>query len=322
MRVLFVSSGNSDRGIVSFIKVQGESLKENGIEVDYYLIKGKGVKGYIKNILPLRKIIKKGQYDLIHAHYSLSGWVARLAVPNIPLIVSLMGSDVYGGVDKKGKQKFSKNIYFSKILQVFLSSIIVKSQNLMDYVLFDKKAQIIPNGVDFKAFRPVAKKKSEKMLNLDLGKSIVLFLANPESSRKNIKLVKNALKKLNTKSIQLQSPYPLAHDDVPLYLNAADLLISTSYREGSPNIIKEAMACNCPIVSTNVGDVKWLFGDTPGHYLTSFDPSDVAEKILKALSFSKRFQTTQGRERLIELGLDTDTVSKKIIKNYKSVLKK
>ena len=104
------------------------------------------------------------------------------------------------------------------------------------------------------------------------------------------------------------------------YLNAANVLISTSFREGSPNIIKEAMACNCPVVSTNVGDVEWLFGDTPGYFLTSFDPSDVANNIQKALTFSKSTEAVHGRQRLIELELDADNVSTKIIKVYESIL--
>jgi len=87
MKVLFVSSGNSNRGVTPFIKSQGESLKEHGIDIEYFLIKGKGTRGYIKNILPLRRLIKNVKYDLIHAHYALSGWVAFAAAPCMPLVV-------------------------------------------------------------------------------------------------------------------------------------------------------------------------------------------------------------------------------------------
>jgi len=79
MKVLFVSSGNSKFGISPFIKSQGESLKENGVELDYYTIQGKGLKGYIANIKPLREKISKGNYDIIHSHYTLSGWTSLLA---------------------------------------------------------------------------------------------------------------------------------------------------------------------------------------------------------------------------------------------------
>ena len=107
-----------------------------------------------------------------------------------------------------------------------------------------------------------------------------------------------------------------------LYYNSADLLLLTSFHEGSPNVIKEAMACNCPIVSTDVGDVKRLFGEyTRCLYIHSFDPIDVAEKIKQASSSAKKHGQTNGRERIIELGLDSNTIAEKIIEVYNEVLK-
>ena len=79
MKVLFVSSGNSDIGISPLIKAQGDSLESLGIKVDYFLINGKGLVGYLKNIPRLKSILKKYNYDIVHAHFSLSGMVASLA---------------------------------------------------------------------------------------------------------------------------------------------------------------------------------------------------------------------------------------------------
>ena len=77
------------------------------------------------------------------------------------------------------------------------------------------------------------------------------------------------------------------------------------------------MACNCPIIATDVADIKHLLGDIDGHYLCSFDPKDVADKVEKALSFNGR---TKGRERIIELGLTNDLVAKKLVEIYKEIL--
>ena len=93
MKILFVSSGNSQNGISPIIKNQGESIVKAGIELEYFLIKGKGIKGYFKSIFTLRKHLKNNTYDIVHVHYSLSAIVASLAGAK-PLIVSLMGSDV------------------------------------------------------------------------------------------------------------------------------------------------------------------------------------------------------------------------------------
>ena len=94
MKVLFLASGNSEQGISPIIKNQGESLARLGIELEYLTITGKGIFGYLKNVWKLRSHFKSHNYDIIHAHYSLIGILASLAGMK-PLLVSLMGSDVY-----------------------------------------------------------------------------------------------------------------------------------------------------------------------------------------------------------------------------------
>ena len=102
-------------------------------------------------------------------------------------------------------------------------------------------------------------------------------------------------------------------------MNNVDMLLVTSLKETGPLVVKEAMACNLPVVSTDVGDVKWLFGNEPGYYVTSFDPKVVAEKIKLAVEFKEKYEKTNGRERILALGLDSETIAKKIISLYKKV---
>jgi teichuronic acid biosynthesis glycosyltransferase TuaC len=123
-----------------------------------------------------------------------------------------------------------------------------------------------------------------------------------------------------TNSVELITPYPTTHENVVKYLNASDVFISTAFMEGSSNVIKEAMACNCPVVSTNAGDAAWVIGETPGCYITSFDPEDVAAKLKLALAFSKTEGRTKGRERIMELGLDSETVAGRIVEVYGKAL--
>src|SRR5690606_30979119 len=98
--------------------------------------------------------------------------------------------------------------------------------------------------------------------------------------------------------------------------------VLTSFMEGSPNVVKEAMACNCPIVATDVGDVKWVLGETEGCYIASFDPSDFAEKIKSALAFARQKGRTNGGQRITELGLDSETIAQRVLHVYKQVIAK
>ena len=104
---------------------------------------------------------------------------------------------------------------------------------------------------------------------------------------------------------------------MPIYLNAADLLLSTSLWEGSPNIVKEAMACNIPVVATEVGDIKYLFGDSEGYYYTDPLPDRLAEKINYILDNELK---PEGRQRIIDLNLDYDSFAEKLISIYLEIL--
>lgn len=318
MKVLFASSGNSHYGIVPFIKNQGESLRKKGIQVDFFPVLGHGISGYLKNAKKLKKQVKSKNYDVIHAHYSLIGLVAMLALTKKPIVVSLMGSDAYGDYDINGKRKSGS--YFpmlvTQLIQPFVNAIVVKSENILKYVYRKNIASLVPNGVDFNRFKPMDKAECRKLLNLPQNKSIILYLANSEDPRKNYQLLEKSIPHIKKKYVEIINPYPIKNEDFPLYLNACDVFVLTSYNEGSPNVIKEAMACDCPIVSTDVGDVKKVIKGAKGCFLTSFDEIDLADKIDKALLLNTR---TSGRKHIDHLR--EEKIAEKLINIYKSTLK-
>ena len=100
-----------------------------------------------------------------------------------------------------------------------------------------------------------------------------------------------------------------------------NIKIRTSFAEVSPQFTVERMAFNIPIVASNVGDIQWLFGKKPGHFLTTFEPEDVAQKITLTLQFAETNKHTSGRKRLMALNLDSDTVAGKIIEVYNRITK-
>jgi teichuronic acid biosynthesis glycosyltransferase TuaC len=311
MKILFVSSGNSASGISPIVSNQGASLANAGCDVEYYLIKGRGIKGYLSNVIPLKQKIKKGQYVIVHAHYALSAYVAGLAGAK-PLVVSLMGSDVKGGN--------ASRVILKVLSWIFKwQAVIVKSKELGSGK-FDS-AHVIPNGVDTEQFLPEDRKQCCAKLGWNDNDVNILFAANPARKEKNFALTHEALKRIDTPNTALHVLDDIPHSELVYWYNAADVVLLSSLWEGSPNVIKEAMACNRPIVATDVGDIRWLSGNEPGHFISGFSQEEFAGKLKLAIDFSREHGLTNGRQRLLDLGLDSATVAGKIMEIYKIAAK-
>lgn len=305
MNVLFTSRAKKGGQVSPIVKAQGVSLSKQAF-VDFYTISGKGFRAYLNNIPSLKRYIRKTKADIIHAHYSFSGYTAALTFSG-PVVCSLMGSDIQVNSLKKFLITF-----FGRF---FWKAIIVKSSRMKEQLGLDG-VFVLPNGVNFDIFKPASPDEARNKISFNQKKRLIVFIANPERKEKNFSLAEEACSLLSEQSIfQLQPVYDVDHSLIPAYLSAADVLLLTSKWEGSPNVIKEAMACNCPIVSTDVGDVKEVIGDTEGCYITTFEPEDVAAKLKFALEFGKR---TNGREKIRHL--DDKIIAQKLVEVYKSVL--
>ena len=318
MRVLFVSSGNSKEGISPIVKSQGESLKKESIYIDYYLVKGKGIVGYLKSILILRDYIRGKKYDVIHAHYGSSALVAFFGIKKEKLVVSFMGDDLVGSNDSDGRiTKRSKIlIYVNKFFaKYFYHFNIVKSNEMLKVIDF-YNSKVISNGIDFDCFYEINKDIAKFFLEERIDIKKVLFCSNPSRPEKNYSLAKKAIDILDDRTIELKYIDGIDQKELIYHYNSSDCVLLTSFHEGSPNVIKETMACNIPIVSTNVGDVKEVIGKTKGCYLTTFDPENVAYNIKKVLNLEER---TTGRKDVKHL--ESGLVAKKIIKIYKTILR-
>jgi teichuronic acid biosynthesis glycosyltransferase TuaC len=324
MKVLFISSGTSKYGISPIVSRQGESLLNLGIKVEYFTIPQNGFKGYGKALFQLRKVLKESNYDVLHAHYGLCGIIAFFAKRKESLVVSFMGDDLVGTNKANGSVTFISrilvliNAFFARHLYSYS---IVKSKGMYKVLKGNRKA-LIPNGINLEKFSAIPKHEARSILSIDLETKLVIFIADINRPEKNFSLATQAISLTDIQKIQL-NPLNAVNPEMLLnYYNAADVLILTSFHEGSPNVIKEAMACNCPIVSTDVGDVRWVTGNTEGCFIASFDPADVADKIKKAIHFTETVGRTNGRSRIIELGLDSQSVAKRIIEIYKKVAEK
>lgn len=304
MQVLIVCSGNTKNKV--FIEEQAGSLRKLGVKVDFFFINKKGAYGYLENLKILKMTFKEGGYDLVHAHYGLSGMLSILQ-REIPTVITFHGSDI----------NVLSNRFISTLASFFSGwNIFVSNRLYKRLCIKSRNHSIIPCGVDLKLFYPVDKNDARVALGLSIEKKYVLFSSSFNNKCKNYSLAKKALELINGVTVIELSGF--SREKVNLLLNACDLLLMTSPNEGSPQVIKEAMACNCPIVSTDVGDIREVVGDTEGCFITSFDPKNVAAKLKMIFTFGKR---TNGRQRILSLGLDSKTVAERIFEVYKAVLK-
>lgn len=303
MRVLFISSYNFNGSISPIVKNQADSLHNETCSISFFGIKGKGIKGYLKNVLTLREFLAENSFDVIHAHYSFSGIVASLAGAK-PLVVSLMGSDI--------KSSYLGKLIIRSFNFLFWDIVIVKSNDSKQTLGIDD-VHVVPNGVSFARFYPQDLTECKKKLEWNLNKKHILFAADPSRPEKNFALLHEASQFLNMDIYEIVFLKNIQNKDVPLYLNAADIVVLCSLWEGSPNVIKEALACNRPIVSSDCGDVKELISNIDGCYISPFDPKSFAESILLASTF----HTISGRKQISFL--DSNLVSKKLISIYNSI---
>jgi len=306
MKILFISSGNSG-DISPIVKAQGESLKKIGLSVDYFLIQGKGFQGYIRNVFRLRKHLKTNQYDAIHAHFVFSAFVATLAGAK-PLVVSLMGSDT----SKPGALLRLTRFLQDKVWDFTL----VKSEKMKQEIGIED-ILVLPNGVDFEHFRPMDRNLALEKLGWNSEKQHVLFAASPNRTEKNFPLAQAAFEALENQNIELKTLDHVPFEMMPFYYNAADVVLLTSHREGSPNVIKEAMACSRPIVVTPVGDVEKVLANTKNTCVVAPKVQEVTEALHKILV--QGYQSTSGRTTID--WLNQDTVAKKLMDVYKSIQK-
>lgn len=304
MKILFVSSGNVFNGISPIVLNQGKSLEKEGMQVDFFTIIGKGFMGYIKNVNRLRSHLRKNTYDIIHAHYWLSGIVAFLAAAK-PLVVSLMGTEA-----RTGKLSRAVIRYFCKNVWDYT---IVKGSRTREELNLDE-VTVLPNGIDLERFQPVDKNEAKKITGMG-DEKYILFVSDPTRFEKNYSLAEEAVRRAGKENVHLYVVNNKPHDLISDYMYAGDVLLMTSLWEGSPNVIKEAMACGIPIVSTDVGDVREVINDTEGCYITGYDPDEVADKLNLALQSGHR---TNGRDNIKHL--DEKIIAKKLIEIYSGLI--
>ena len=309
MKLLIVASYNSGH-FSPFVTEQANALVKQGYTVDYFGIVGKGFLGYLSNHKKLLSKIREFKPDIIHAHYGLSGLLAVMQF-RVPTVITFHNGETLSPIpnllSSLGALKANHVIYVAKHIR---QKSYFKARNFT----------ILPCGINLDDCTIVPKEDARKMLNLEKDKKYILFGGAFDNLRKNFPLLRQAISLMPEKEdIVCLEMKNLSRAECVLRMCACDLFALPTKSEGSPQALKESMACNCPIVATGVADIKHLLGDLEGHYICTFDPENVASQIKKAFEFNKR---TNGRQRIVDLGLCNDLIAKRLETVYEEVLRK
>ena len=337
MKILIVASDKNGR-FAPFIDEQITALQARGMEVLRYGITGKGIIGYLRELPALRRAIKQHHPDIIHAHYGLSGLLANLQ-RRVPVVTTYHGSDI----------NVPAILRFSKIAMRLSAYNIFVSKRNIDLAIGQRgdeakrrlgKYSLLPCGVNLP--KPWSEMQHQQVEQLTLNQWVqevlsadakhVLFAGAFDNAVKDPELAKSVIAFYNeamgnrqwaidldaNRQIKLIELKGYTRDQVTALMYNCDALLMTSKTEGSPQVVKEAMACGCPIVSVDVGDVAERVSGVEGCYVVpTREPKDIAEALLKAIQFGGK---TNGREKIVEYGLSNDQVAKRLQAIYDSIL--
>lgn len=310
MNLLLVHSGNSVScsSDYTFVKEQGDAIAAQEVNVFYFSVKGKGVKGYLSALPKLRKTIKENSIDIVHAHYGLCGALCLLQ-GLAPVVITFHNGET---LTRKGR-------IISSIAARFSAHSIFVAQHIHDGLyLSHKEYSVIPCGIDLSKYTPISKSEAAAKMHLLPDRPNILFGGSFSNARKNYPLAKEAVALLPYQ-VNLIEMKGFTREEVRLLLYGCDLFLLPTKSEGSPQVVKEALACNCPIVATGVADIPFLLSGVHNAYATRFDASEIASRIDIIIKNGER---SDGRKRIDELELDNPQVAARLIKIYKRILQK
>lgn len=322
MKILFVTNGyptSKHPEYCVFTKEQIESLSRySEIQSDIYFINAreKGKMEYVRSIPRLFGLIRN--YDIIHAFHGLAFILVFVLCPRKKIVVSFLNS-----IDNE----YGEGGIFSKVL-VWITKIIIKKNNITK-IFKDKIPQhvstncyYLPNGVDLSKFYPITKSEAKNKLLLADNKRYILFVSSKSMYRKQKRydIFYNIMKRLKEEFADVEELLLVGEprDKIIYYFNSADLHLLTSDYEGSPNSVKEALACSIPVITTPVGNVSDILEDVPNCQVASSFEEDELYNLTKSflVKVPKRVDL---RQYLILKKFDMESKARELYAIYKSL---
>jgi len=309
----------------TFVGQQIESLrnKEFALDVIHLDRKQYGMSIYAKTVQLVSNSIKNFKPDLVHTMYGgVLGWqVSKISI-ECPIIQSFCGTDIQG-VDAGNillRLRSRIGIYYSRRTLPKVEHLILKAKRMLTYLpewYPRNRVSIIPNGINSKLFFRRDSNQCRDILGWEQDKFHVVLASPTENDlNKRVELARRATEHLPQElKAQFHLISNIEHQQVPIWLNAANVVLMTSLKEGSPNIVKEALACKVPIVSVDVGDVKELIDGIEGCYISKDTVHDLAAALQKVALYDKEIDSDS-----IVRTLDINNIADQIRALYIDVL--
>jgi len=299
------------------IKQQVEDGETEGFTIIKVVKNQKSRIAYVPFILENIFYLLFSSYDIVHAYYGFHSALFAAIIKRRPLIITFIGSDALREPLRNKAYRILQRFVVSRSNHIIAVSSGIRNILISDLAADPNKISLITFGIDLGLFKPIPKEAARKELGFPSDKKLVLFPSSPKRTEKRFDVFQKAMELLQKDNHNI-APVILSNNgrpysEVPLVMNACDVLVLTSDSEGSPTVIKEAMACNLPIVSVDVGDVAEVIRNTANCYICKQDPADIAERIRLVLSEDIR---TTGRNNIKHLS------SKKIIKELVGLYRK
>jgi len=305
-----------------FIKTQVDSLVRAGVECDVLRLQGRGFSKYATGWSQVRGRLAEGEFDLIHAHYVYCGAVSF--GHDRPVVTSFLGSDLCGTPRPDGSYPMLvRRFHLSLARRVAdrSSAVIVKSQRMRNEL--ERDVHVVPNGVDLSLFRqvpPEDRLELRRELGLDADTCYVLFVGRPGHPHKRYPLAERAFAEASRRldcRMELLVLADRPHSDVVKHMQCCDMLVLSSSHEGSPNVIKEAMAAGMAVVSVDVGDTRERLAGVSGCRVTDEDsPSALAAAMVELIDGTE----PRGGPDAVS-SLDKESVAQRIVGIYETVLR-
>ncbi len=272
-----------------FVQQQVNGLRDIGLNVNVFYVDraGKGMGAYFRMLKPLGAAVRETRPALLHVMYGgvMADRVTRWNL-QCPTIVTFHGSDLLGENFSGRWRKWISHygIRCSQRAAANAQGVVVVSHRLKQALpagLEESKVQVIPCGIDLERFKPMDKVDCQRQLDWDEGSFHVVFPSNSGDPVKRLGLASAAVAALNGAGVRAELHYMrgVPNSQVPIWMNASDALLLTSVQEGSPTVVKEALACGVPVVSVDVGDVAERIAGIVGCHLALPKPEDLAAKL-------------------------------------------